>query len=346
MPASRGTAPGLGSRVLERAVERVIGQTLPTGHEDPELDRYYGLLREYPARVGKRIRARLTLQSTLAHGSPWQAGLTAAAAIELFQNWVLIHDDVEDDSDERRGKPTLHRQVGKPLAINAGDGLHAYMWQLLVNDSDLPAGVLGEFLWMIHRTSEGQHLDLAWVESGRFDVEEREYLEMVRLKTACYTVVSPLRLGALCAGRAPDELLTAAGEDLGIAFQIRDDILNITPGAPQGKEFAGDLFEGKRTLILAHFFAHADSFERQEAMERLTGERSGRSEEDVRVLLDLLATHGSVDYAQQVAEERAERGLALLRAALEEPVPEESPSRPGALDELLLLLQSLATRRR
>ncbi|MEX2542597.1 MAG: polyprenyl synthetase family protein, partial [Trueperaceae bacterium] len=331
--AGGGSGREPGARALESAVERAIARSLPAGHDDPELNRYYGLLREYPARVGKRIRARLTLQSTMAHGSPWQAGLTAAAAIELFQNWVLIHDDVEDDSDERRGKPTLHRQVGKPLAINAGDGLHAYMWQLLLGDPDLPAGVLAEFLWMIHRTSEGQHLDLAWVESGRFDVEEREYLEMVRLKTACYTVVSPLRLGALCAGRAPAELLTEAGENLGVAFQIRDDILNLTPGAPQGKEFAGDLFEGKRTLILAHFFAHADSFERQQAMDRLTGGRSGRSDDDVHILLDLLAAHGSIAYAQQVAEERAELGMSLVRTAMQETAVQESAMQEKPMQE-------------
>jgi geranylgeranyl diphosphate synthase type II len=334
-----GTAGGTRPEAFDAAIEGRIAETLPDRHDRPELDDYYRLLREYPSRAGKRLRARITLLSTAAHGADWRAGLTAAAAVELFQNWVLIHDDVEDDSDERRGRPTLHRQVGKPLAINAGDGLHAYMWQLLLSDRDLPRPALGEFLWMIHRTSEGQHLDLAWVENGRFDVDEAEYLEMVQLKTACYTVVSPLRLGAICAGQAPDRRLTEAGNHLGVAFQIRDDVLNLTPGAPSGKEFAGDLFEGKRTLILAHFFASAPAHERQEAIDRLSAGRRNRSEEDVRRLLELLVAHGSLAYAQELAESRAERGLALLREALA-----GSPG-PGASSKLLGLLESLASRR-
>jgi geranylgeranyl diphosphate synthase type II len=327
------------TEAFDGAIERRVAETLPVRHARPELAGYYRLLREYPSRAGKRLRGRITLLSTAAHGAAWRAGLTAAAAIELFQNWVLIHDDVEDDSDERRGKPTLHRQFGKPLAINAGDGLHAYMWQLLLSDRDLPRPALDEFLWLIHRTSEGQHLDLAWVENGRFDVDEAEYLEMVRLKTACYTVVSPLRLGAICAGRVPDPRLAEAGDDLGVAFQIRDDVLNLTPGAPSGKEFAGDLFEGKRTLILAHFFASAPGHERQEAIDRLSTGRRNRGEDDVRRLLELLDAHGSLAYAQELAETRAERGLALLREVLAE------SAEPGTESELLGLLESLASRR-
>lgn len=312
-------------------------EVLPSASPLAELDAYYRLLREYPRRGGKRIRARLTLLSTAAHGAPWRDGLSAAAAIELFQNWVLIHDDVEDDSDERRGRPTLHRQVGVPLAINAGDGLHAYMWQLLLDDARLPPEVLREFLWLVHRTAEGQHLDLSWVARGRFDIGEEEYLEMVRLKTACYTVVSPLRLGALSAGRQPQPLLTRAAENLGIAFQIRDDVINLTPGAPSGKEFAGDLLEGKRTLILAHFFAQASPPEREEAVARLSGRRAERTENDVEALLSLLHRHGSIAHAQQVAESYAARGLELLDAALPH---EETPGR----GELLALLRSLVER--
>lgn len=322
---------------LAGAIERRISRALPS-HHFGELERYYQLLREYPSRGGKRIRGRLTLLSTLAHGGEWESGLTAAAGLELFQNWVLIHDDIEDDSDERRGKPTLHRMVGKPVAINAGDGLHAYMWQLLLDDPDLPPAVLAEFLWMIHRTSEGQHLDLSWVEHGRFDVDEDEYLEMVRLKTACYTVVGPLRLGAICAGQTPDRRLRQAGEDLGVAFQIRDDVLNLTPGAPHGKEFAGDLFEGKRTLILAHFFTRASERERELATACLTRPRSERTEDDVTVLLELLNTHESIAYAQDVAQARAARGLALIAETVAETGDERSAS------GLLVLLESLANR--
>ena len=324
--------------VLEEALTERLLSVLPADHPSPELARYYTLLRDYPNRGGKRLRAKMTLLSTWAHGGPWQAGLTPAAAIELFQNWVLVHDDIEDDSDERRGRPTLHRQVGVPIAINVGDGLHAYMWQLLLADERLPRQVLQEFLWLVHRTAEGQHCDLAWVAAGRFDVSEAEYLEMVRLKTACYTVVSPLRLGALAAGVEPSPRLTEAGEALGVAFQIRDDVLNLTPGAPHGKEFAGDLFEGKRTLILAHFFAHAPAAAREEAVARLTAAREGRTEADVEALLRLIEVQGSLAYAQEVAEERARHGLGLLEEATAGMADE------AAAVALRSLLESLASR--
>lgn len=341
MEAQPRRAPGHPSEgEVQAAVARKIAAVLPTTDASSELAGYYRLLREYPSRPGKGIRARLALLSTAAHGAPWPSGLTAAAALELFQNWVLIHDDIEDDSDERRGLPTLHRQVGRPLAINAGDGLHAYMWELLLTDERLPREVAGEFLWLIHRTSEGQHLDLSWVEEGRLDIGEAEYLEMVRLKTACYTAVSPLRLGSLCAGRRPAEQLTQAGEHLGIAFQIRDDVLNLTPGAPHGKEFAGDLYEGKRTLILAHFFAHARPGDRQEAIERLSGTREQRTREDVDALLRLLNDYGSLSYAQGQAEARAEQGLSLARAAF------DACEDRQAADELVSLLEWMAKRSR
>lgn len=324
--------------MVEEALSERLLSVLPREHPVAELSRYYDLLRDYPERGGKRLRAKITLLSTQAHGGPWQAGLTAAAAIELFQNWVLVHDDIEDDSDERRGRPTLHRRVGVPLAINVGDGLHAYMWQLLLDAETLPRQVLDEFLWLVHRTAEGQHCDLAWVAAGRFDVSEAEYLEMVRLKTACYTVVSPLRLGALSLGVEPAPELSAAGEALGVAFQIRDDVLNLSPDLPHGKEFAGDLFEGKRTLILAHFFAHASSAARQEAISRLAAARDGRTQEDVEALLRLISREGSLAYAQGVAESRARYGLSLLEEAF------ASAPDPRAARELVGLLDSLASR--
>lgn len=315
---------------------------LPETHPHPDLADYYRLLRDYPQRDGKLFRGRLTLLSTEAHGAPWRRGLPAAAALELFQNWVLVHDDIEDDSLERRGQPALHQQVGLPLALNAGDGMHAYMWQLLADEASPPA-VVRELLTTVHRTAEGQHLDLAWVQQGRFDLSEEDYLTMVRLKTARYTVIAPLRLGALSAGTEPHPALSEAGELLGVAFQIRDDVLNLTQGdagSEYGKEFAGDLYEAKRTLILAHFFATASAVERQEAIERLAAPRDRRKPEDVRALLAMLHRTGSIRYAQRVAEDHAERGLALLAGL--------APDLPGraATAELLTLVDQVSTRSR
>src|SRR5699024_11771577 len=119
-------------------------------------------LAEYTQRPGKLVRGMLTVLSTQAHGGSLELRLKPASILELFQSWVLIHDDIEDDSLIRRGRPALHRQVGMPVALNVGDGLHVHMWQHLL-ESGLPAGVTAEFLSTIARTARGQHLDLSWV---------------------------------------------------------------------------------------------------------------------------------------------------------------------------------------
>lgn len=304
---------------------------------EAELERYVALQGDYPRRVGKTLRGRVLVLSAAAHGAgPDLAdAITVAAALELFQAWVLIHDDIEDGSEQRRGAPALHRLVGVPVALNVGDALHARMWRLLHAlvpgpDADaLRAGrsaararaILDEFGTMVTRTAAGQHLDLAWVAAGRFDVTEDEYLRMVTLKTAWYTVASPLRLGALVAGRTPDPRLTAAGLDLGAAFQVRDDVLNLAASeeAPgYGKEALGDLYEAKRTLILAHLLATVDPEEAAEVTGRLAKPREERTGEDVIAVLELMRKRGSVAYAQATADRLARRGLETLREALME----------------------------
>ena len=322
--------------------ERILSH-LPQRHAKAELAAFYDLIRDYPERGGKHLRGQLVLRSLSAHGGAWQRGLDVAAALELFQNWVLIHDDIEDDSEDRRGAPALHRVVGMPVALNVGDALHVYMWRVLHHLTEFSGEVqrliFNEFEWMISRTAEGQHLDLSWVARGAFDISEEDYLEMVTLKTAYYTVVCPLRLGALCAETEPDARFVEAGIDLGVAFQIRDDVLNLMPDISYGKEFAGDLFEAKRTLVLAHLFAHADSDEREEVYARLAKPRDAKTRGDIRHILDLLERYGSLAYAQEVAESRARRGLSLLGESFADLPNQEAAQR------ILALLGSLASRK-
>ncbi len=296
------------------------------------------LMCDYPLRTGKLVRGRLALLSAAAHGADAADAMSGAVALELFQSWVLIHDDIEDGSLVRRGRPALHRLVGMPVALNIGDALHVHMWAHLLR-SGVPAAVTEEFLDMISRTAEGQHLDLAWVEQGRLDVTEDEYLEMVRLKTAWYTVASPLRLGAATAGRHPAGEFATAGLDLGAAFQIRDDVLNLTAddasAGGYGKERAGDLVEAKRTLIIAHFHATAQTADRDRAAAILLGDASAA---ELSWLLEALAANGSIAYAQQRAEELSGQALERLRTVLDA-LPHQEPAL-----EALALLESLASR--
>ncbi len=285
---------------------------------DAELARFKRLMLDYPRRPGKTLRGRLLVLAARAHGASDSGGATILAeALELFQNWVLVHDDIEDGSEERRGLPALHREVGVPVALNVGDAMHMLMWRHLLT---LPAGpplareaALDEFGRMLLATTAGQHLDLAWVAAGRFDVTEAEYTRMVTLKTAFYTVVTPLRLGALCAGTTPPAEVEAAATDLGVAFQIRDDVLNLTAGADHGKEPAGDLYEGKRTLILARLLATLPDAERAGVIAALDRPREEKSGEAIRGVLQLMLASGAVDHAQGVADRAAASGLAVVR---------------------------------
>jgi len=292
---------------------------------------YARLLRDYPERGGKMLRGRLLLAVAEGFGASREAAMGAAAALELFQNWVLIHDDIEDESEERRGRPALHRLYGVPLALNAGDALHAVMWRVLVAAGYGP-GVLLEFARLVERTAYGQHLDLYWIERGVLDLTEDDYFEMVRAKTAYYTAVAPLKLGALVADREPPAVFERAGEKLGIAFQIVDDVLNLEadPGA-YGKEIAGDLYEGKRTLIVLDYLGRAPREAAERARRILLKPRAEKDPDEVAWLHRELLDSGAVARARARAEGLAEEALSEL-----------GPHLPG---EVLAILSSLVFRR-
>jgi geranylgeranyl diphosphate synthase type II len=318
--------------LLERLLKRLL-------HPDPL---YQELLQDYPRRGGKMLRGLLTYYSALAHGAPEEAALLAGEGLELFQNWVLIHDDIEDGSEERRGRPALHRLHPMPLALNAGDALHGEMWGFLaqgVARGVLGPGVLLEFHQVVRRTAYGQHLDLLWTLTGRLDLTPEDYLRMVAHKAAYYTAVAPLRLGALLAGREPHPLYEEAGLKLGTAFQIVDDVLNLEGDEAYGKERAGDLYEGKRTLILIRFLEEATLEERQRAMALLRLPREAKPEEEVRWLWERLLASEALAWAKGVAQRLKEEGLGALLPLLRA-LPNQEAARV-----LVGLLEALVERR-
>jgi geranylgeranyl diphosphate synthase type II len=272
-------------------------------------ERYlYDLVRDYPSRAGKGLRPSLLLATCEAFGGSPGDALGAAVAIELAHNAFLVHDDVEDGSLQRRGKPTLHRMHGTPLAINAGDALAVLAMRPLREDTGLGARlsqrVSDEFLQMVTHTVEGQATELGWRAENVVDLQPGDYLELIGRKTCWYTTVWPLRAGALIgsSGTAELEALTRFGFYLGAAFQIRDDLLNqIGSEDRYGKEILGDIREGKRTLMLIHLMSSADPDERRAIVaflaraggRRVGGRRALRPEE----ILDLMVRHGSLQFA-------------------------------------------------
>ncbi len=308
-------------RYLSDCRELVLGeiQSLVT-HEGPDAALYRAVL-DYPLRDAKALRPALCIATARALGGMVEEALPTATALELFHNAFLIHDDVEDASEERRGSATLQRVVGEAQAINVGDAMLALALQpLLQNLEVLDLGralnVLDEVAFMARTSAEGQALELAWIREGRWDVSEDDYVRMVRKKTAAYTFVAPLVTGGLVARAAPEgiEGLRQLGDALGVAFQIRDDLLNLA-GDPRavGKETCGDLWEAKRTLVVTHFARTAEPEAARAAtalLDRPRPEREARPLEQLRRQLAARYAQGALDAAAWAEVEAAFEAVA------------------------------------
>lgn len=218
-----------------KAASQWIGEETLRCFPDGEPKEYlYDLMRDYPQRGGKRFRPALLLLCCELFGGDPEDALTSAVALELFHNFALVHDDIEDESLLRRGKPTLHLQHGIALALNSGDALLGLVHETLLNNHTRLSSALS---LQIHRhlnkvmraTFEGQALDIGWVAKRTFP-DRAEYREMIGRKTGWYSGRGPCQCGALIAGAAESELeaVGSFGEAIGIGFQVRDDLLNLT----------------------------------------------------------------------------------------------------------------------
>ncbi|HEY7456123.1 MAG TPA: polyprenyl synthetase family protein [Solirubrobacterales bacterium] len=272
------------------------------------------LVADYPGRGGKAIRPALCLATAVAFGGEVDEALPSAAAIELLHNAFLIHDDVEDASLLRRGRPTLHVAHGVPLAINAGDALAVLAGAALRDNrkllgARLAARIGEEFDLMARRTIEGQARELGWRRDGARGLGPEDYLDLIMHKTCWYTTIHPLRVGALIGSfdRADPDALVRFGFYLGAAFQIQDDLLNLVGDEDRyGKESCGDLYEGKRTLMVIHLLREAEGEDRRSVERFLALERSQRAPEGVSAMLGLMHRYGSLEFARAFGQGIAE----------------------------------------
>jgi geranylgeranyl diphosphate synthase, type II len=280
----------------------------------------YDLMLEYPRRAAKMLRPALCIASCRAQGGCLEAILPTAAVIELYHTAFLIHDDIEDESHLRRGLPTLHREHGIPIAVNVGDAMLALALRpLLDNTAHLGLGKALKILELCSRmaleSSEGQALELHWIKTSVWKLSDADYWHLVFKKTCWYTFIAPLLVGGVACGATPARLaqLKRLGTFLGIAFQIQDDILNLTALATTyGKEIGGDLFEGKRTLVLLHALRTSTSRDRGTALEILRQSPTQKAAQDVAWLRELIERTASIDYAQRFADEVAARARRSL----------------------------------
>ncbi|WP_139652036.1 polyprenyl synthetase family protein [Raoultibacter phocaeensis] len=283
----------------------LVNSYIPQGTH-PDMDRYlYRPLVEYSRNGGKRHRPLICFAACQAVGGDMSKATSAAAAIEHFHTAALIHDDIADEAELRRGEPCMHLTEGIGLAINAGDLALSLVNGTVMNDPLLDDAtkvrVVTELVNMTQHTIEGQALDIGWARDGRYDLTPEDYLVMATHKTAHYSGAVPLAVGAIIGGgtEAEIEALRNYGLDTGLAFQIQDDLLNLV-GSEESmkKDFRNDITEGKRTLIVVH--ALQNSPERDRLVDILSSK-----EKDTGVLAEAVAimeASGSVEYARNYAE--------------------------------------------
>ena len=277
----------------------------------------YDLLADYPRRGGKMLRSSLCIAMARTAGATIEEAIASAASIELLHNALLVHDDIEDASDERRGTPTLHALHGVPLALNAGDAMGLLSLRPLKDNFHrlglaTALRIFEETERVAWESAEGQALELGWTRDNRADLTDEDYLRMVMKKTCWLAAIHPLRVGCLIGarGRLPLDPLIRLGFFFGAAFQIQDDLLNLEAGARYGKEINGDLLEGKRTLMIIHTLRCSTPRERADLIRFLDEPREARSPARVDAVRSLLRRTGALEHARTVA--RAMAGAALF----------------------------------
>ena len=319
---------------------RLVGQTVTAAvlrriPQTSDTDYLYPLMRDYPSRGGKGFRpALLLLGCELFDGNP-EDGLTAAVALELFHQFALVHDDIEDSSHTRRGQPALHRIHGIPLALNAGDAMHGLVHVTLLDNHEtlgpkLALRVHRHLSTVMERTFEGQALDIGWVAQNHFPTRE-EYHAMIVRKTGWYSGRGPCQCGALIAGASTLELegIGSFGEALGMGFQIRDDLLNLTADSEHqsptsgaggyGKERGGDFAEGKRTLIVIEMLERLSSSDTERVRNTLLAEPEQTRPEDIAWCIEKAEESGALDAVRKLCRKHAKNARRALKALPDAP---------------------------
>jgi geranylgeranyl diphosphate synthase type II len=266
-------------------------------------------VREYPLRGGRSLRSSLCIAVARAFGATLEDAVNSAVSLEMMHNAFLVHDDVEDASEERRGRPALHVMHGVPIAINVGDALAVLSLRPLLDNRRalgvrISLRIFEEAERMARETVEGQAIELGWRRKNTVSLDDDDYLRMVLKKTCWYTTIFPLRVGALIGTRDGIDLecFLRFGFFVGAAFQIQDDLLNLVGDRrAYGKELQGDLWEGKRTLMIVHLLNNASPAERRRIRAFLGRPREHKRADAVAWVRGLMDDYGSLEYARQVA---------------------------------------------
>lgn len=277
----------------------------------------YEAAKHVVASGGKRLRPFLVLKSCELVGGNPDSAVPFAAAMEVLHNFTLIHDDIMDGDDLRRGVPTVHKLWGVPIGIASGDLLLTKVYQAMVEQATEGGLPCERVIACIEKVTdaniaicEGQVLDLSF--PSVTDVSEDDYLTMVGEKTSALFKACA-EIGAIAGGGGLAEVvkLGSFAWDAGIAFQIIDDILGVVGDEKTlGKPVGSDLREGKKTLIVIHALKRASPIERK-AITRVLGVKDAKTSE-IEAANEALRSTGGIDYARAKAREYADKAKATL----------------------------------
>ena len=310
------------------AYRKIVDHALPGCFEGIRPDALRDATRWYPDAGGKRLRPVMALLACEAAGGAADDALPVALAVELVHNFSLVHDDIMDRDATRRGRATVHTKWDEPMAILAGDVLFARAFEVLARIPEPAAHQEAAALLSraIRQLCEGQAMDVAF--EKRDDVTVPEYLDMIRGKTAVLFAAA-CHGGALAAprrARAHVDALDRFGEALGMAFQVADDLLDVTgESATLGKPWGSDVRAGKRTVLVLEARARASPAQRKVIDAALGNARA--SDEDVKRAVDAMRACGALAAAEALRD-------AYARAAAE--ALEDLPDTPAKRSLLAL----------
>ena len=260
---------------------------------------------------GKMLRPGLTLIVSEAVGGNHESALKSGAAIELIHTFSLIHDDIMDDDDMRRGMPSVHKVWGDDVAILAGDTLFSKAFEMIINSKDTTPEQNNKTLATVAdacvKICEGQALDMGFEE--RFDVDEDEYMEMIFKKTGAL-IAAATKAGAIMGGASDDvvDVMYEYGRLIGLAFQIQDDYLDLASDEETlGKPIGSDIGKGKMTIIAIKGIASDDS---GRLLEILKDDEN--SQEDIDEAIEILKECGAIEYARKLALDSVNQAKEIL----------------------------------
>jgi geranylgeranyl diphosphate synthase type I len=312
----------LSSQIAESAtkVDSFI-QKIVDINSEPQL--LYRASRQIIDAGGKRLRPFLVLKSCKLVGGREEDAIPTAAALELLHTFTLIHDDIMDQDEKRRGVPTVHTQWGVPIAIMAGDMLFATVYKAITSYTDTKHVTPKRILQVLKEISEatitlceGQTRDMMF--ETKETVSEEEYFEMIKGKTAALFETSA-RCGGILGGATKKQVkrLGRFGHYSGIAFQVIDDILGLTADEKILKKPVGnDIREGKRTLMVVYALEKASKSQRKKILETLGNKDA--TPKQIQETINLIDSLGAISYAKKLAEkyiERAKKALASFPAS-------------------------------